>query len=177
MNKGARGQRNWLLVVPPLASWLVAAGFGLLKRSLWLSGDYQPTLPLVSLPFEPRRDVVSSVPDLFLVLLAATVAVLLAEPAKAALAAGGRRLAYVGVVLYQLCLAADMVRIYAPDWWLWALSYVGVRELRENTGMVFPAPFPWVSAVVLIGVMTLLLLRGGLSSHHAARAESGSSSA
>lgn len=176
MSKGALGQRSWIVVVPPFVSWLVAAAFGLVKRPLWLSGDYGPALPLVSLPFDPKRDVVSSVPELFLVLLASTVVVLLAEPAKAALAARGRWLGYVGVALYQLCLAADMLRIYAPDWWLWALSRVGVRELRENSGMAFPVPFPWVSGVVLVIVMALVIFRGGFRVRHAARTETSSPS-
>lgn len=149
-------------VVPPIAAWLLAIAFGLVKRQLWLGGNYYPTLPLVSLPFDPRRDIVSSIPALFLVLVASAFCSAVVEISKFSVAKRGRPgvLAYLILTIFQIALIADMLRTYAHDWWIWSLSWLGLRTLTEtpNPQVGGISPIPWISGLLLATTVLYLTI-------------------
>jgi hypothetical protein len=150
--------------LPVLLSWMSGASLYFYLREGFPFHDLQPSLPLVSLPFDPRRDVVSSVPMLFFALVAAFVCASITEVAKARSVQQGRRAAtfYIVLMVYQLILVADIFRAYAYDWWTWFLSWTGFGHL-DSTGdlrAVSGLRLPWLSgiaallAIAIIGIVT-----------------------
>lgn len=153
--------RNLRSVVPVVVAWIVAGLGTLFLKSLFGHfHDLQPSLPLVSLPFDPQRDVVSSVPALFTILFLAVLCVLLVEPAKLAVAEEGSvgRARYVLLLLFQGVLAADVFRSYAFDWWKWTIAWLGFSELREGFDLseVSGFRFPWISGAFTLVLVVLL---------------------
>ena len=151
-----------LVTVPPCVAWLLAMLFRFVQRAIWLRGPYYPTLPLVSLPFEPSRDVVSSVPALFIVLITATVVVLVADIGKffSRQLPGGQGVTYVLLSCYQVILLGDMLRSYARDWWTWLLSWIGILALTDTPPLPdLSTRLPVISGLFLLLVITSVAVR------------------
>lgn len=146
--------RSVRVVGPVVGAWLVALlGFMVLRRGSPLS-DLQPSLPLVSLPFNAHRDVASSVPMLFAILAFALACALIVEPAKLAVCeqAHLRRIGYVLLLVFQVSLVADVFRAYAYDWWRWTTTWLGFSQLREVIDLkdVAGLRIPWPSGVMAV---------------------------
>lgn len=154
---GKRG-RALAIVLPPALAWLLAVALHWLVPELQRPRAGDPTLPLVSLPFDPERDVVSSVRSLFVVLAAGFLLAALVEPSKCLVSKSLG--AYLLMTTYQVVLAADVFRCYAPDWWAWFAAWIGFQPLTRATGWesLFVLHMPWPAGVLLVGILAYLYL-------------------
>lgn len=165
METRPRRDRRLFVAGVPIAAWLVGAAPAAISGASWPHGGRGPTLPLVSLPFDPRRDFVSSVPSLFAVLLLAVGCAVIIELSKGALLAYGAQRPYGSFILlfaFQILLALDLFRAYAKDWWTWGLSELGLVTLQEGAPLATIAgrTWPWPSLLAL-AVVTGVLVRPG----------------
>ena len=143
----------WLLF-----AWAVVLCAPIIGR--WVGPNEGPTLPLVSLPWDPTRDVHSSLITLFRACVIGLAAAVLVEPAKYRLRQFGKPL-YALLVVYQFMLIGDVLRAYAVDWWVWLLSafhivHLGVGNWREP---MLPLPSPWPSLIVALAIVATILQR------------------
>jgi hypothetical protein len=109
-----------------------------------------------NIPWTRQTDVVSSVPGFFRLLLAAAVAVAIAEVAKAFLACR-QTAAFLLISLYQVILALDMLRAYAPDWWVFLTFFLGVRS--KSPPLMPGIGTPWIALIALSMTLLHLALR------------------
>jgi hypothetical protein len=148
-----------LVMVSVSIAWLIAAGPMVLLRHGLPLRELRPNLPLVSLPFDSHRDVVSSVPHLFITLVFCLIAMTSLEPAKIYVARNFATpfAAYV-IFSLQLTLGLDILRAYAYDWWCWMISWIGWERLHEAVDLreVSGIRFPWVSTGAAILVLAYM---------------------
>lgn len=154
--------RTARLFLPPVVAWLF--GYSLLLADGALLGESRtPKLPSVAVPYDPKLDVVSFVPDLFLALSVAVACVLIVEIAKFTTSKLGTRsgTGYVVLLLFQVVLALDLVRAYAYDWFIYLLSFARLIDLSRRSGIIqdrwVPIPSPWVSFIWLAVTMVALV--------------------
>lgn len=145
-----------LLLAAPLG--MVYFGVGPLLPSL--DASLGPHVPLVSVPKGTTRDVWSSVPGLFHVLLAAFQAVLLVELARLFWAATGALTTgrLMLTLLYEGTLVLDMFRLWGRDWFVWGMHELRLGDLCEPTDPCYPVSgaMPWPSLLAL-GLLLILL--------------------
>jgi hypothetical protein len=106
---------------------------------------------------------VSSVPNLFAVLLLAVGCAVIIELSKGALLAYGTQRPYGSFILilaFQMLLTLDLFRAYAKDWWTWGLSELGLVTLQEGAPLATIAgrTWPWPSLLALV-VLTGFFVR------------------
>ncbi len=111
------------------------------------------TIPLVSLPWTPSEPhVQSDLAAFFRALTIGSLAALVIEPAKYALARPGRYL-YLLLLVHQLVLIIDLFRIHLRDWWVALLASMSIVSLSTYTWRnAFLAEFPWFSLLTFVGV-------------------------
>jgi hypothetical protein len=154
----AAGRGAWqltLVAVPSVAAWCLAAFTPDALLEALPPERWEPRLPAVSVPFAAGSDVISLVPSLFSALAVAVMCCLLVEAAK--LYAGHRygRCATgpcLMLLLLQLALALDTLRLRAPDWYGYSLHFARLVQLRWEHPLpdVVPLPAPWLSLAVLL---------------------------
>lgn len=161
------------VVVAALAgSWLL--GFALKEiLARYTTKPSDPMLPLVSLPVGTTDHVMSSVPILFLTLVGASICALVVEIAKARSnqQTEAPRRGYLLLLAYQIVLVADLFRSYANDWWIWALSWIDLRELVSNPieGDIIELKAPWISgifALLIVGYFSMQWRRSDTGAEH-----------
>jgi hypothetical protein len=114
----------------------------------------EPMVPYVARQSSGETDFMSSVSGLITVLGGVLIAWALVEIAKGVLVASDwqnkRKIGlFAAMLLYQTALGMEMVRISAPDWWLWLKSLIGLYELtNEVTAPTPEQAIPWVSAAL-----------------------------
>ena len=146
-------------------SWVVVAIAPWIESVVPWRSDYDPRLPIVSvIPWDRTSDVMSSVPSLFKALLFAGLGALIVEVSKGILWSSPRRVHWL-LLAYQFGLAADTLRTYAPDWWVWITYFLGLRfsgpeQLDTGIGL------PWASLVTMIALVVYLWIQtsGGADS-------------
>jgi hypothetical protein len=98
----------------------------------------------------------SSVPGFFMLLVGAVVAVAIAEVAKASLACR-QTAAFLIISIYQVILALDMLRAYAPDWWVFLTFFLGVRS--RSPALMPDIGTPWIALIALLMALLHLAVR------------------
>jgi hypothetical protein len=138
-------------------SWsMVYFGFGpiwsLRKDSIW------PLVPLVSIPQGTTPDVWSSVPGLLSVGIAAAQSILLVEIVRIVWVYS-RKMAIL-TLGYEVALLLDWFRVWAGDWYVWALYQLRLGDLCSKSGQpCFPLSGhePWLSLAMLLLVFASAL--------------------
>lgn len=150
----ARGRGDLLIFGPLVLSWIVAVTGPALATFIPWRDIETPVVPFVgTIPWTRQTDVMSSVPGLFMVLLCAAASVAIAEVAKAFL--GRRPSVFLAISIYQMTLALDIMRAYAPDWWVFLTYFLG---FRSKSPLLFPQNgTPWIALVALLGVLLFLV--------------------
>jgi hypothetical protein len=150
-----QARRNLLIFGPLGLSWVFAVACPWLSVLVpWRDLDEGPMVPYVgSVPWTRQTDVMSSVPGLFMILLVAAVAVAIAEVAKAFLPCRQTG-AFLLISIYQVILALDILRAYAPDWWVFLTFFLGVRS--KSPPLLPGIGTPWIALTALL--MSLLHL-------------------
>jgi hypothetical protein len=152
----------YLTLLPLVASWLLAAAVPLVPQ-LAVAQTMSPEVPLVLTPGSAGEHVRSSVYYLLVIIGAALCCALPLEVAKFAAVRHRRApLVYAALTLQQGLIAADVVRSYAWDWWVFLLSITHLQPIDGSTWMVrHPTTigaWPWPSALSMIGVACILVL-------------------
>lgn len=154
----AQERRNLLIFGPLVLSWVVAVTGPWISALIpWRDMEDGPVVPDVAIfPWTRQTDVMSSVSGLFMVLLMAAVTVAIAEVAKAFLSRG-QPSTFIIISIYQIILALDVLRAYAPDWWVFLTFFLGFRS--KSPPLMPGIGTPWMALVALLIVLLYLAFR------------------
>jgi hypothetical protein len=139
--------------------WLTICWLGVLfapQVMSWLPWEpaLEPTVPLVCLPrtLQGEGDVTTSVGGFVQGCLYTVGLLLLVEVVKVALKQPRVFSKFALLVLYQVTLACDLLRVHANCWWVYLLSLLGVVTLdgTQWRSPLAPPLFPWPSCLVLM---------------------------
>jgi hypothetical protein len=152
-----RERRNLLIFGPLVLSWIVAVTGPELGAFIPWRDIENPVVPFVgTIPWTRQTDLMSSVPGLFMTLLCAAVTVAIAEVAKAFLVCR-QPSAFLAVSIYQMILALDVLRAYAPDWWVFLTYFLGLRS--KSPPLMLETGTPWIALIALLIALLYLAIR------------------
>ena len=153
------GGRLVVVLLQNIAAWSLAAFTPAALLEELPPERWVPKLPAVSVPFAARSDVISLVPSLFSALVVTAVCCLLVEATKLYLLRYGPRAtgSYLTLLLLQLALAVDAMRLRAPDWYGYGLHFGRLIQLRWDRPLpdILPIPAPWLSLAILLASLSL----------------------
>jgi hypothetical protein len=140
--------------LPSVVAWLIVAFTPAVLLEELPPERWVPKLPAVSVPFAVGSDVISLVPSLFSALTIAAFCCLMVELTKLYLLRYGKKAttSYLTLLLFQVGLALDALRLRAPDWYGYGLHFVRLIQLRWERPLpdVLPIPGPWLSFGLLL---------------------------